>query len=106
MLELNLRLNQAKESGANFRDVMNLIATFPNITVLTQLEKQMHTNRPAPSRSFVTITNYDLDDAADSADFAPQTAVYNSTVILQSSRVDKKANRFPKSIGVSDPQRT
>jgi hypothetical protein len=31
MLELNLRLNQAKESGANFRDVMNLIATFPNI---------------------------------------------------------------------------
>jgi hypothetical protein len=63
----------------------------------------MHTNRPVLSRAFVAINNHDLDDAVDSAEIALRTAVYNSTTILKSFRVDKKAYRFPKSIGVSDP---
>jgi hypothetical protein len=54
MLELRMQLTKARENGAKTSTIMEIIANWPNLPTLTQLEKQLaQIHFPAP-QTFVT----------------------------------------------------
>jgi hypothetical protein len=62
MLDLNIRLTEAKENGANSTDIMIIVATFPNLAALTLSEKQLHSPRQSSPQIFQVTSEDDLDE--------------------------------------------
>jgi hypothetical protein len=84
-------------------DLLEIISTFPKVTTLTILEKQLANRRQVPPRTFVTQEEVHLQ-----VEFPPyvpvlKTSAYNSTGVLNSYKVAARANRFPKASGLVDP---
>jgi hypothetical protein len=102
MLELKIKLTLAKERGADSSEILKLITTFPNLTTLTQLEKQLHSARAAPVRSYVVesplgCTGSESGSDTEGLPAAPEKTIqdYNGRKVLQSFKVTHRANLFP-----------
>jgi hypothetical protein len=72
-------------------DLLEIISTFPKVTTLTILEKQLANRRQVPPRTFVTQEEVHLQ-----VEFPPyvpvlKTSAYNSTGVLNSYKVAARA---------------
>jgi hypothetical protein len=60
MLDLRIRLTDAKNPGASMADILAIVARFPEFSTLTKQQKQLESTMPpgasSGSRAFVTST--------------------------------------------------
>jgi hypothetical protein len=103
LLELRVKLTNAKEVGALMNDLLEIISIFPKVTTFTILEKQLENGRQVLPRTFVTPD--DLPQQVESLPSVPvlKTSAYNSTGVLNSYKVAARANLFPKVSGLLYP---
>jgi hypothetical protein len=108
MLDLKLRLDVAKENGANIDALMETIANFPNIVLLTQLERTMF--MPQVQRTMTVCdeevtTNTHVRQAVEKPTTATSSIcspTYDHEAVLCTYKIGKKANQFPANLG-EDP---
>jgi hypothetical protein len=95
LLELRVKLTNAKEVGALMNDLLEIISIFSKVTTFTILEKQLENGRQVLPRTFVTPD--DLPQQVESLPSVPvlKTSAYNSTGVLNSYKVAARANLFP-----------
>jgi hypothetical protein len=105
MLDLHMRLTDGKEKGANSTQIMGLVANFPNLSALTQMENQLHGPRQASSSTFHVEQDSCSDDENISTRSQSETVDmrYDSASVLRSYKIEKRANHFPTHLGVDDP---
>jgi hypothetical protein len=109
MFELHLMLAQVEAKGTTLAALMSTLANIPNISALVQMENQLNTPIVTSTRSFFAGQENDADESSPaglpSVDGTAyqRYATYNADAILQSFKVGKAANRFPRNLGAEDP---
>jgi hypothetical protein len=102
MLDLKFRLDAAKELGSSIDTLLDGIATFPNIALLTQIEKQMRAThlRFASQKTLLVeqdtdMAEYDIEPATQlptqMANAVEESSMYNTAKALQCYKITKRA---------------